>query len=390
MFKYHEIAQWVKRQITERNLAPGDRFDSEPDLCRSLGASRQTVRQALELLRREGVISSRRGSGTFVTKNDFTGRADGRVRGQTVGVISTYFSDYIFPHILSGIERVLTENEVAMRLAVTNNMVSEEARALRLMLDHNVAGLIVEPSKSALPNPNVGLYSEVRRREIPLVFFNAAYPWSDFPQVSMDDVAAARMATEHLISLGHEKIAGIFLLDDMQGHKRYQGFLESQETDGQAENRVLWFSNREKSTLFSQSAERIAELIEGATAAVCYNDSIALGLYGFCQARGIWVPDELSIIGIDDSRLATVCAVPLTSVRHPHQKLGERVAGKLLAALGSGSAVREGYFFEPVLVERSSTGAALSIGPKPANGLSSGSGQPTDEVIAASSRRRYT
>ncbi|MDR0621302.1 MAG: GntR family transcriptional regulator [Deltaproteobacteria bacterium] len=362
MFKYMEIVEWVKDQITGRGLAPGDRFDSEHELCRELGASRQTVRQALEVLRRDGVVSSRRGSGTFVTKNDFSGRGGGRARGKTVGVISTYFSDYIFPHIVSGVERVLTENEVTMRLAVTNNMVSEEARALRSMLDQNVAGLIVEPSKSALPNPNVGLYDEVRRREIPLVFFNAAYPWSSFPRVAMDDVAAGRLATEHLLSLGHEKIAGIFLLDDLQGHDRYKGFLESQGDGGQAENRVLWFSNREKATLFSLSAERVAALIDSCSAAVCYNDAIALGLYEFCRGRGMGVPDDLSVIGIDDSRLATICAVPLTSVRHPHQKLGERVAEELLAALGSSSAGKDGYLFEPTLVERASTGPPAALG----------------------------
>jgi GntR family transcriptional regulator of arabinose operon len=107
------------------------------------------VRQALAVLERDGVIFRKRGSGTFVRRTGF----EAVKSNLTVGVISTYFSDYIFPSIVTGIERVLTQNNASMRIAITHNMVSEEARSIRSMLDQNVAGLIVEPSKSALPNP---------------------------------------------------------------------------------------------------------------------------------------------------------------------------------------------------------------------------------------------
>jgi GntR family transcriptional regulator of arabinose operon len=367
-FKYLSIVEWTRQAITERGLAAGDRFLSETELCRAHQVSRQTVRQALAVLEKEGLLYRRRGSGTFVRGPGAAGTAPAR----TVGVISTYFSDYIFPHIVSGVERVLAKNDLAMQLAVTNNMVAEEARALKAMLEQNVSGLIVEPSKSALPNPNTALYQEVRRREIPLVFFNAAYPWSDFPCVAMDDVAAGRLAAEHLKELGHERISGIFLLDDIQGHKRYQGFLEGQGgAEGGAESRVLWFSHRDKATLFTISAERVAALIAGSTAVVCYNDTIALGLFEFCRERGLNVPGELSIVGIDDSRLATICAVPLTSVRHPHQQLGELAAETLVSALGAASPAMAGRLFEPALVRRSSAAS-----PKPDSVGRQGGGLP--------------
>ena len=343
-FKYLAIAQWAKRAIAELGLSAGDRLLSETELCREHEVSRQTVRQALAVLEREGAVFRKRGSGTFVRAPSAAGQGP----APTVGVISTFFSDYIFPHIFSGIERVLARCDLAMRLAVTNNMVAEEARALRSMLDQNVSGLLVEPSKSALPNPNMALYDEVRRREIPLVFFNAAYGWSDFPCVAMDDAAAGRAAAEHLASLGHERISGIFHLEDMQGHKRYQGFLEGLGgADSLAESRVLWFTSGERATLFSQSAGRAEELIRDSTAVVCYNDTIALSLCEFCRARGIDVPGDLSIVGIDDSKLAAICAVPLTSVKHPHQRLGEKAAETLVSLLGAGSSGKPGHLFQP-------------------------------------------
>ncbi len=146
-YKYLAIAEWAKRIIEERSLAAGDRFFSEAELCEIHNVSRQTVRAALAVMESENIIRRRQGSGTFV-------QSPGRAKsGFTVGVISTYFSDYIFPGIVTGIEQVLSRRHAVMQLATTRNLVAEEARALRSMLAQDIRGLIIEPSKSALPNP---------------------------------------------------------------------------------------------------------------------------------------------------------------------------------------------------------------------------------------------
>ncbi|MDR3072720.1 MAG: GntR family transcriptional regulator, partial [Clostridiales Family XIII bacterium] len=171
--KYLAIVEWVKNRIEEQGLSIGDRFYSENELCDIHGVSRQTVRQALAVLERDNVLMRKRGSGTFVRSSSFATAFD----YTTVGVISTYFSDYIFPGIVTGIERKLSSRNMTMQLAITHNLVAEESRAIRAMLDRNVSGLIIEPSKSALPNPNRELYEEIKSRSIPTVFFNAKYTW---------------------------------------------------------------------------------------------------------------------------------------------------------------------------------------------------------------------
>ena len=351
-FKYLAIVEWVKNYITDEHLSPGDRFYSEKELCDIHNVSRQTVRQALMVLESQNIIWRKRGSGTFVkaAKNS-------AVRNNfNVGVISTYFSDYIFPSIVTGIEKVLRADNVGMQLAITHNQVFEESQALKTMLTQNIRGLIVEPSKSALPNPNMNLYQEIRSLNIPLIFFNAKYPWSDFPCVAMDDVMAGRLLTDHLFDLGHKKISGIFVLDDIQGHKRYQGFMSSFEQHGilTAEQNVLWFSTSEKKTLFTSSKNRINALLSNSTAVVCYNDSLAISLMDFCKKENIKVPDDISIVGIDDSKLATVCEVSLTTVRHPHQLLGELTAEKLLEMIANPSADSNDVLITPELIIRNS------------------------------------
>lgn len=352
-FKYLTIVDWAKNYIAAEGLAAGEKFFSEKELCDIHNVSRQTVRQAMMLLEGENIIRRKRGSGTFVKS-----AINSAVRNNyNVGVISTYFSDYIFPSIVTGIESVLSAHNVGMQLAITHNQVFEESQALKTMLSQNIKGLIVEPSKSALPNPNMKLYEEISSLNIPVVFFNAKYPWAKFPCVAMDDVAAGRIVTDHLFSLGHKKISGMFTLDDIQGHKRYQGFISAFEKHKiqTGEQNVLWFYTGEKSTLFTLSRERILALLGNSTAVVCYNDSLAVSLLDFCRKEKIKVPEDISIVGIDNSKLSRVCKVPLTTVSHPHQLVGQRAAERLFEIIDNPKAAAiSDELFTPELVIRSS------------------------------------
>jgi len=353
-YKYLGIVNWAKEVIREKHLSAGDKFFSETELCGIHKVSRQTVRQALSYMERQGILCRKQGSGTFIQSPN---AISAEKNSNLVGIVSTYFSDYIFPSIVTGIERVLTDNNVSMQLMTTSNQVAEEARALEKMLAQNVGGLIVEPSKSALPNPNMALYNEIKARDIPLVFFNAKYSWSGNALVAMDDYAAGKIATEHLISLGHRKITGIFVFDNMQGHKRYQGFMNSliEHNIPMPEKRVLWFPAAEQSSLFENSGAGLSTLLDDSTAVVCYNDRLAVELLGFCKHQGRNIPGDLSVVGIDDSNLAGICEIPLTSVQHPKQQLGETAAAILFEQMSNPSFKAKDTLFVPKLIKRAST-----------------------------------
>ena len=352
-FKYLNIVEWAKEYIKTNHLHEGAKFYSEKELCDIHGVSRQTVRQALMTLENENIIVRRRGSGTFI-KSAAKTTVPSNI---TVGVISTYFSDYIFPSIVTGIEKVLKENDVVMQLSITHNQVADETRALKTMLSQDVNGLIIEPSKSALPNPNMALYEKIKQMNIPVVFFNAKYPWADSPCVAMDDVAAGRIVTEHLWEIGHRRISGIFALDDIQGHKRYSGYMETllKHNSPAAEQNVLWYSTNERKSFFSVSEDRILNLLNNSSAVVCYNDNIAVSLLSFCKKHGIRVPDDISIVGIDNAKLSRICEVPLTTATHPHQLLGETAAQKLMEAISDPGAYQKDELFIPELIVRKST-----------------------------------
>lgn len=352
-FKYLNIVEWAKNYIKANHLHEGSKFFSEKELCDIHGVSRQTVRQALMTLENESIILRKRGSGTFIRSS-----AKATVpENFKVGVISTYFSDYIFPSIVTGIEKVLKENDVIMQLSITHNQVADETRALKSMLAQDISGLIIEPSKSALPNPNMKLYEKIKQMNIPVVFFNAKYPWADFPYVAMDDYAAGSIVTEHLWEIGHRRISGIFALDDIQGHKRYSGYMDTllKHKSPAAEQNVLWYSTSERNSFFTLSEERILQLLGDSTAVVCYNDNIAVSLLSFCKKHDIRVPQDISIVGIDNAKLSTICEVPLTTATHPHQLLGEKAAQKLMEAVADPNAYQKDELFAPELIVRKST-----------------------------------
>lgn len=323
--KYVELAQRLRESIQNGAYRTGQRLPSENELVAETGFSRQTVRQAMELLQRDGLTDRIRGSGTYVRSQ--TVRV--RERTRNIAILTTYIGEYIFPNILHGIDHVLSRQGYTSLLAATRNRVDNERRMLRDLLEKPIDGMIVEGTKTALPNPNIDLYEQFARRDIPIVFFNGFYPeLKDYVHVVVDDRAGGRSACQSLIDRGHKRIAGFFKSDDIQGHRRYAGYVETLRDAGLdvKDDNVLWYVTENRDSLIQSSA---ASVMEGCTAAVCYNDEVALRVI---QAMG----DALrgaEIAGMDGSTIAQLSAYPIHSQGHPSEQVGRVAAQKLLNLL---------------------------------------------------------
>ena len=328
MAKSDVLKSKLHAQIAAGELKPGDRLDTETVLVERYGLSRYTVRRALEDLEGEGLITRVQGSGSFVADRPSRPAADTRV----VGVICTYISDYIFPSIVNGIESVLTQNGYTLSLSATKNQADIEEMILQSCLEKPVSGLIVEGSKTALPNPNIGLYNRLVEMGIPIVFIHAKY--SALPNVvtvSVKDKDGGEQAVQYLYNKGHRKIAGLFKGTDWQGFNRYAGYLEGLRKNGLhfSDERVMWFQDNSQFSFLLEKGG-IDSYLSNATAVVCYNDQIATQLIAALSARQISVPDDLSVISFDDSNYASMSVPLLTSFAHPKERLGEIAAEKML------------------------------------------------------------
>lgn len=275
---------------------------------------------------------------------------------KNIGLITTYLDDYIFPSIISGIEKVLSKNGYNTHLRLTRNKINNEREQLLSLLNSNIDGLIVEGTKSALPNPNLDIYREFTKRSIPVIFINSYYQLLDCNYIIVDDEEGGRLATRYLIEQGHKHITGIFKYDDLQGNLRYKGFLtemyqQQLEVD---ESAIIWYSTENLEQQFtSENLPSLLKKLNQSTAIVCYNDQIAMKLIQLLSNSELAVPHDFSLVSFDNSTLSQIGTLPLTSITHPKEQLGMLAAESILKMIEN-PYLEVKYTYKPELIKRES------------------------------------
>ncbi len=349
--KYQMIFDDIKSNILSGAYSVGEQIPTELALQETYNVSRQTVRKAILELSNEGFLRSEKGSGTYVS-SQFRSKAAGGSSKRTIGVITTYISDYIFPSIIRGIEGRLNEDNYSLLLASTNNDVAQEKKALEMMLSFGVDGLIVEPTKSNLYNPNIAYYLSFKEQDVPFIMINAYYEELEVPFFCLDDVQSSYLATRELISKGHTQIGIIAKMDDLQGKYRMKGYIKAL---GEAKLRfhpeqVLSFDTETKQELSASLKAFLSENREMLTAIVCYNDEVGLEAVNVCRQLDISVPEDLSIIGQDNSYIAKNANIRLTTLTHPQEQMGRDAAEWVIRKLQGKKDLRNSTYYQPVLV----------------------------------------
>lgn len=331
--KYARLFEQLKGDILRGVYKNGQKIAGENELARETGLSRQTVRQALSMLEREGLIERRQGSGTFVRRAE-----PRRKKTWNIGVMASFPGEYIVPAILRGVREELEEEGFFPLLGATRNRVDAERELLEGYLEKGVDGLLVEAVQSALPNPNLPLYRKLLEQGVPLVFLNAAYPeLGECVSVTMDDRAGGRDAVRYLAARGHREIGCVFKSDDAQGLGRYEGYAQGLLECGLPleDSRVVWYNSQERERLLAGEGDldSLLEGLEGCTALVCHNDELAVRVEKALRARGEQIPQERALLSFDNSLLGELAPVPLSSFDHPKENMGACAARKLLALL---------------------------------------------------------
>ena len=333
--KYQAIADELRIHIEAGKYAGSDSLPTEFAIAEEYRVSRQTVRQALALLVSDGLIEKRQGSGSKIVRHKVE-RAG--AQPLTIAVVTTHISDYIFPSILREVENTLAQNNCTPTLFSTQNQVDSERKILKNILSMPVSGVLVEGSKTALPNPNIDLYRQLLDKGLPLVFMHGAY--GDVPgalTVLDDNVGGGRMLVEYLYGRGHRSIAGIFKSDDIQGVQRYAGYIDAlRDLNLPLDDRnVFWYDTQAKERLLNgQGAmERVDEALSGCSAVVCYNDEIANRIVSYLIKKGLRVPEDMAVVSFDNSQYSELSPVRITSLSHGKYNVGRMSAALLIRML---------------------------------------------------------
>ncbi|MEK4041002.1 GntR family transcriptional regulator [Paenibacillus sp. FSL L8-0493] len=350
--KYQVIIEDIKSKILSGDYNVGEQIPTESALQSLYEVSRQTVRKAILELSNEGFLRSEKGSGTYVS-NQYRTKTGGSSHKKTIGVITTYISDYIFPSIIRGIESRMNEDNYSLLLASTNNDVAQEKKALEMMLSYGVDGLIIEPTKSNLYNPNIAYYLSFKEQDIPLIMINAFYEEIELPFLCLDDVQSSYLATKELISKGHSQIGLIAKMDDLQGKYRMKGYIKALEAAKLRfyPEQIFSFNTETKQTLATNLKDFLNKNRDTLSAIVCYNDEVGLEVVNACRQLNISIPEELSIIGQDNSYIAQNANIKLTTLTHPQETMGRDAADWVIKKLQGKKDLPNNTYYQPVLIE---------------------------------------
>ena len=260
-----------------------------------------------------------------------------------------------FHDVAEGIETAAEAADLSLFVCNSNSRAEREAKHLDRLAQQRVQGILITPV-----DPDAPHLEEIARRGIPFVMVDRLSTAGDHCSVAVDDVLGGRIAVEHLIDRGHQRVAFVGGPSSIgQVRERLQGAREVWSEFGMAEEDLIHLPTEALTGNEGHSAgERLAGLPSRRrpTAAFCANDLLALGLLQHAVTAGLRVPDDLAIVGFDDIDFAAAAAVPLTSVRQPRQELGRTAARLVLDEAANPNHVHEQATFVPALVARASTG----------------------------------
>ena len=278
-------------------------------------------------------------------------------RSYTIGVLIPDLTNPLFPPILRGIEDHLETGGYTPLIANTDNDPERELLDSQAMRARQVDGII-----AATARRDHRLHDALLEAGIELVLVNRRQPDVPVSSATADDRLGMRLSVEHLIALGHTRIAHLAgPLDYSTGLDRHDSFNETMRAAGLEPDPELVLVAEAFNE--SEGARLCGQLIaEGRpfTAIAAANDLLALGCYDVFADRGVRCPEDISVMGFNDMPFAARFQPPLTTIRIPHYEIGKAAAELMLERLQDGGAPRREIMLEPSLVVRGSTAPVVS------------------------------
>ncbi len=324
------------------------------DIARAAGVSPATVSRALNdspLLRQETKARIRRLAAELgYEKNEL---ARGLVKGVSgaIGLIIPDITNPFFADIARGVEKVAQARGYGVLLCTTEGDPQLEKAHLQLLRRKRVDGLLLTSVTAEDPH-----LQELVRAGIPFVLVSRLVRTLDAPFVVGDDRHGARLAVEHLVSLGHDKIGFI------GGPANVQSSQDRMETYKAvlSEHGLPLHPRWAVFASFTQEAGRewgraLLSRKDRPTAIFAANDLIALGVMEAAEELGVRIPEELSLVGYNNISYAALPRIQLTTVAQPASEMGEIAAEYIMDLIDGKARPKLRKVLRPSLVVRRTT-----------------------------------
>jgi Transcriptional regulators len=336
------------------------------DIARLAGVSQATVSRVINGHRsvhpeiREKVME-------WVYRLDYKPNASARAlansQSKLIGLVVPDVSNPFFPEIIRAVSREVDHHGYGLLLADSGSNALAERRAIDVFRERRVEGLILVPVDVRAPHVQA-----LRRLDIPVVIMTQLV--EGFLCVSTDHVTGGRLVAYHLADLGHTRIACVGWSKD----PKYRGFVEGLHERG------LYFAPEDMfecqgwgHQLYHDAYERLGGRLAAGrpefTAVFCLNDLLAFGAMHALRDFGLRVPEDVAVVGFDNTALAAYSKPGLTSVAQPREEIGRLAVEVLFKRLtGADKEFVGELVLRPRLVVRESTSKAAPA----ANSLASG------------------
>lgn len=272
-----------------------------------------------------------------------------------IGVIIPEIVHFFFSNVIAGIEEVAYDNDYTVMFCQSNELYEKEVKDIYALLSHRVDGLLISQSKATF---DFAHYHEVKKRNIPLVFFDRAPIDIIASKVLIDDYQGSKEAVSHLVQTGCKNIlhiaSNLHLDISINRKKGYEDSLRNHRivvnpeliVDSKAGNEEAGFDIVNE--LLAKSVE-----IDGIFAS---NDLLALGAIKAVRESGRLVPKDVKVVGFGDWNFCSMMEPTLTSVSQPGIEMGRIAMEKLLEAIKSKNEVEPNTtILTSTLLKRNST-----------------------------------
>lgn len=268
---------------------------------------------------------------------------------KTLGLLVPNISNPFFSEMARSIEDRAHEFGMSVIICSTYEDSEKETKYLELLQRQQVDGFIV-----ASTFHDMKLLKNLRKRGIPLVMLTHDNAGLGVASVSVDDFKGGYEATSYLISLGHTDIAIIAEYANSSSMRIY-GYREALA----ASSLVCSDDNIYKTTATLPNAKQVLKEIiakgKVPTAIFACNDILAIGIIQEAKEIGLKVPEDLSVIGYDNTILSTIIVPPLTTIAQPIDDIGRRVVDVILDEIKGNAQINERILFNPELIVRGTT-----------------------------------
>ena len=272
-------------------------------------------------------------------------------RTHTIGLVEANFKNPFFAAMSESVEREIEQRGKALLFVDSAESIEKQRKALKLMLEHGVDGILLCPVKHTTKED----LSILQHADIPFVLFSRYIPGVDTNYVGGANVQGAYQAVRRMIQLGHRRVAFVggepytsSWMDRVEGFRRAM-------KEGGIELPTPWYFCSEVSVAGGASkVDEVLQVQPMVTAALCYSDTVAFGFMLGLERRGILPGRDFAVVGFDDLPESKLWRPPLATLACPPSRVGSVAIQILLERLEGDESSPRRVEIQSVLIERDS------------------------------------